>query len=340
MSFITVGKKIAHPELPKNNLGLTIKDYGGVASTLCGGCGHDSISAAVSQAFFELNWHPHKMMKFSGIGCSSKMPAYFLGSAHGFNSAHGRMPGIATGAHAARRDIVSVGVSGDGDSLSIGLGQFVHAIRRRLDMTYIIANNGVYGLTKGQFSASSDLGAKLKSGKINSFSPIDPTLLGITLGASFVGRAFSGDRHQMVELLKAALQHKGFSLLDIISPCVTFNEHEGSTKSYRYVRKHLHRTNEIIQKGESRTIEYSDGTSLKLKEVDPSYNPTCSHGACHYLQEHHQRGEIVTGLLYIDESQKSMHELMGSVDQPLAEIPVEDLVPTQSQMDEFLQDYC
>src|SRR5436190_18953183 len=226
-----------NPSLQPNKLGLTIRDYEGAMSTLCAGCGHDSITAAITRAFFELDVAPHMVAKLSGIGCSSKTPTYFLSGAHGFNSAHGRMPAIATGAAAANKELTYIGISGDGDSLSIGLGQMCHAIRRNVNMLYVIENNGVYGLTKGQFSASADLGSKSKRGEANRQSPIDPVMVALSLGASFVARSFSGDKEQLVPILKAGLRHKGFALIDVVSPCVTFNDHEGSTKSYRTTRE-------------------------------------------------------------------------------------------------------
>src|SRR3954471_924491 len=227
-----------HPSLKRNDLGLTVRDYEGAMSTLCAGCGHDSITAAIIRSLWELSTPPHRLAKLSGIGCSSKTPTYFVSGAHGFNSAHGRMPAIATGASAANRELTYIGVSGDGDSLSIGLGHLCHAIRRNLKMLYVIENNGVYGLTKGQFSASSDVGSKSKKGEANKLSPIDPVALALSLGATFVARSFSGDKQQLVPILKAAIAHRGFALVDVISPCVTFNDHEGSTKSYLYTRKH------------------------------------------------------------------------------------------------------
>src|SRR5947207_11825567 len=227
-----------HPSLQRNALGLTIRDYEGSMSTLCAGCGHDSITAAVVRAVWEMDLEPHRLAKLSGIGCSSKTPTYFVSGAHGFNSAHGRMPAIAAGANAANRELIYIGISGDGDSLSIGLGQLCHAIRRNLRMLYLIENNGVYGLTKGQFSASADVGSKSKRGEPNRMAPIDPVMLGLSLGATFLARSFSGDKEQLVPILKAAIAHRGFALVDVISPCVTFNDHEGSTKSYRHTRQH------------------------------------------------------------------------------------------------------
>src|SRR5580693_9659592 len=230
--------RVAHPSLKRNDVGLTVRDYEGSMSTLCAGCGHDSITAGLIRALWELSIPPHMIAKMSGIGCSSKTPTYFVGGAHGFNSAHGRMPAIATGANAANRDLIYIGISGDGDSLSIGLGQLCHAIRRNVRMLYVIENNGVYGLTKGQFSASADVGSKSKRGEPNRMTPIDPVSLGLSLGTTFIARSFSGDREQLVPILKAAIVHRGFALVDVISPCVTFNDHEGSTKSYLYTRQH------------------------------------------------------------------------------------------------------
>lgn len=345
MSYISVGKKIAHPELPKNKLGLTIKAYGGVPSTLCGGCGHDSISAGMIQAFFELDIPPHRMMKLSGIGCSSKMPAYFLSSAHGLNAVHGRMPSIATGAHAGRRDVICVGISGDGDSLSIGLGQFVHLVRRRAVMTYVIANNGVFGLTKGQFSASADLGAVLKGGKVNPFSPIDPIVLSIELGASFVARAFSGDKSQMVPILKAAIEHPGMAVVDVISPCVTFNEHNGSTKSYKATRARQKTINEVLSyeaefaPGEVKTVHFPDGTSLKLRRREEDFDPSQRDDVLSYLRACRTRNEVATGVLYVNHDQPVMHEIQNTVATPLADLALDQLIPSANQFDEMLRPY-
>ncbi|MBM3806933.1 MAG: 2-oxoacid:ferredoxin oxidoreductase subunit beta, partial [Acidimicrobiia bacterium] len=253
---------VHHPSLKANAIGLTRRDYEGAITTLCAGCGHDSITAAIIQAFWELSIPPHKVAKLSGIGCSSKTPAYFLLEAHGFNSVHGRMPAVATGANAANGDLIMIGVSGDGDSLSIGLGQLCHAIRRNVNMAYILENNGVYGLTKGQFSASADVGSTAKKGEANAMEPIDGVLMALTLGATFVARSFSGDKHQLVPILKAAITHKGFAFVDIISPCVTFNDHEGSTKSYAYTREHKV---EVVQADlvpirDEITTDYAEGT--------------------------------------------------------------------------------
>src|SRR5262245_45304834 len=303
---------VRHPSLHPNAIGLTVRDYEGAVSTLCAGCGHDSVTAAIVRSFYELSTPPHMIAKLSGIGCSSKTPTYFVAGAHGFNSAHGRMPSIATGAAAANRALTYIGISGDGDSLSIGIGQMVHAIRRNVDMLYIIENNGVYGLTKGQFSASADVGSKSKRGEANRQSPIDPVMLALSLGATFVARSFSGDKAQLVPLLKAGLAHKGFALLDVISPCVTFNDHEGSTKSYLYTRQHLLQVvdtdfvppaNEITAQyaaGERIAVPMIDGSVLQLRKVAADYDPTDRQVAQTYLQAVQSKGEVPTGLLYLD----------------------------------------
>src|SRR5579871_4021563 len=304
--------KVVHPELPKNALGLTRRDYEGATSTLCAGCGHDSITAALVEACWASALEPQRIAKLSGIGCSSKTTAYFVNGAHGFNSVHGRMPSITTGANAANRDLYYIGVSGDGDTLSIGLGQFCHAIRRNLDMVYVIENNGVYGLTKGQFSASADVGSRAKKGEVNNQPPIDPVQLAITLGASFVARSFSGDKPQLIPLLQAAMHHRGFALVDVISPCVTFNDHEGSTKSYLYTRQHEIKATEtdfvppaseiLAQIGQNGAVNVTmhDGSMVRFKGVPPNYDPTDRGKVMDYLEEHQGKGEVVTGLLYLD----------------------------------------
>src|SRR5262252_1296472 len=302
-----------HPSLQRNELGLTIRDYEGTMSTLCAGCGHDSITAAITRAFWELSTPPHQIAKLSGIGCSSKTPTYFVSGAHGFNSAHGRMPAIATGAAAANRDMLYICVSGDGDSLSIGLGQMCHAIRRNVNMLYVIENNGCYGLTKGQFSASSDLGSKSKKGEANTQPPIDPVMLGLSIGATFVARSFSGDKAQLVPILKAAIRHKGFALVDVIWPCVTFNDHEGSTKSYVYTRKHQlpvvaadfvpHREEitATLPEGQSTDVMLHDGSVVRLHKVAKDYDPKDRRAVTAYLHDHQRSGEIPVGLLFVDE---------------------------------------
>ena len=343
--------KIVHKGLARNKLGLTLRDYEGGMSTLCAGCGHDSITAALVQAFFELDIEPHRVAKMSGIGCSSKTPAYFLSAAHGFNAVHGRMPSVATGANAANGELIYIGVSGDGDSLSIGLGQFAHALRRNLNMTYIIENNGVYGLTKGQFSASADIGSQAKRGEVNVQPPIDPVQTSIAMGGTFVARAFSGDKGQLVPLIKAALKHEGFALLDVISPCVTFNDHETSTKSYAYTRQHRLRAihadfvpaaEEITAEygeGELRVVEMHDGSRVRLRKSASGYNPLNRGAALEYIRDHHRRGEIVTGLLYIDEAQPDLHGNNRTVAAPLSSLPHEALCPGSKTLEEIQRHY-
>ncbi len=338
MSFITKPAAV-HPRSPKNELGLTIRDYEGGMSTLCAGCGHDSVTGAIVQSVFELSIPPHRMAKLSGIGCSSKTPAYFVRQSHGFNTVHGRMPSVATGANAANSDLWYIGVSGDGDTLSIGLGQFCHAIRRNLNMLYIIENNGVYGLTKGQFSASADLGSKAKKGAENQQPPIDPCRTAISMGAGFVARSFSGDKQQLVPLIKAGLSHKGFAVIDVISPCVTFNDHEGSTKSYEYTRQHFHpalhadyvRPSEEIRtqynEGEAMPVTLHDGSKIVLRKVAGEYDPTDRASVYSHLERSQQAGEIVTGLLYYNDGLKEMHDVTNVVDQPLSTIDHSVLCP-------------
>ncbi len=350
MSYI--GKpKIAHPGMPRNKLGLTSRDYEGAVSTLCAGCGHDSVTAAIVQAVFELDIEPHMLAKMSGIGCSSKTPAYFVSQSHGFNSVHGRMPSVTTGANAANRQLTYIGVSGDGDSLSIGVGQFVHAIRRNLNMCYVIENNGVYGLTKGQFSASADIGSKPKKGQANQQEPIDAVSTALSLGATYIARSFSGDKEQLVPLIKGALRHEGFALVDVISPCVTFNDHEGSTKSYAHTREFYHQVIDMdyvppkaeikaaYEEGDAMPVELHDGSRIVLRKIDQDYNPTSRAEAFKYLREHFNAGEIVTGLLYLDESRQEMHDLMGTVDTPLAQLPLADLQPGAAELKKILSRY-
>jgi 2-oxoglutarate ferredoxin oxidoreductase subunit beta len=308
-------------------------------STLCAGCGHDSITAAIVQAFFDLSIPPHRVAKMSGIGCSSKTPAYFLGASHGFNAVHGRMPSIATGASAANRDLYLLGVSGDGDSLSIGLGQFAHAVRRNLDILYIIENNGVYGLTKGQFSASADIGSRAKRGETNQQPPIDPVQMAMALGGTFVARSFSGDKDQLVPLIKAGIRHRGFALLDVLSPCVTFNDHESSTKSYAYAREHFHQVvhtdfvppaEEIkvaYNQGEVMPVELHDGSRLLLRKVADDYNMHNRGAAIDYVRSHQRQGEFVTGLLYVDEGERDLHTINGTTTTPLNAVPFDRLCP-------------
>jgi 2-oxoglutarate ferredoxin oxidoreductase subunit beta len=337
-----VKPRIVHGGLSRNALGFTIRDYEGGMSTLCAGCGHDSVTAAIIQAFFELAIPPHHVAKMSGIGCSSKTPAYFLGRSHGFNAVHGRMPSIATGAQAANRELHLLGVSGDGDSLSIGLGQFVHAVRRNINMLYIIENNGVYGLTKGQFSASADVGSKAKRGEENLQQPIDPVQMAMALGGSFVARSFSGDKEQLVPLIKAGLLHKGFAVLDVLSPCVTFNDHETSTTSYAYAREHFHPvvhadfvppSEEIrvrYDQGEVIPIELHDGSQLLLKKVSDDYNSDNRGSAIDYVRAHQRRGEFVTGLLYVAEGEPDLHSINQTTSLPLSRLEYAELCPGKS----------
>ncbi len=331
--------RIDLPGRERNEIGLTLRDYEGGLSTLCAGCGHDSITAAIVQAFFELSIPPEDVVKLSGIGCSSKTPAYFVSGAHGFNSVHGRMPSVATGAMAGNRDLVCIAVSGDGDSLSIGFGQFGHVVRRNLNMLYIIENNGVYGLTKGQFSASADPGSKAKKGEVNVMQSIDPVATAIALGGSFVARGFSGDRDQLVPLIKAGLRHNGCAVLDVVSPCVTFNDHEGSTKSYAYTRENYHPAvhtdfippaSEIKVKydeGQVMPVELHDGSTIYLRKTDQFYDLYDRATVMKFLEAHRERGEVVTGLLYINEEMPEMHDISKTESVPLANRVHEDLIP-------------
>jgi 2-oxoglutarate ferredoxin oxidoreductase subunit beta len=348
MSFIAK-PKVANPGLPKNALGLNRRDYEGSMSTLCAGCGHDSVTAAIVQACFELALPPQTVVKLSGIGCSSKTTAYFVAGGHGFNSVHGRMPSVATGANAANRHLRYVGVSGDGDSLSIGVGQLTHAIRRNVDMLYILENNGVYGLTKGQFSASADVGSKSKKGVANEDQPIDPVLLALALGATFVARSFSGDKEQLVPLIQAGLAHRGFAIIDVLSPCVTFNDHEGSTKSYAYVRGHTETpvaADYIAPKqeisvqyapGETVSVPMHDGSSVVLRKLNPEYNPTDRAHAAAYVQERALRNEYVTGLIYLDRRRGDFHQRQSTAEEALNALPYERLCPGAGALAKILQ---
>jgi 2-oxoglutarate/2-oxoacid ferredoxin oxidoreductase subunit beta len=342
---------VIHPHLRPNKLGLTIRDYEGSPSTLCAGCGHDSVTAAIVRAFYELDTPPHMIAKLSGIGCSSKTPTYFVGGAHGFNSAHGRMPSIATGANAANRALTYIGISGDGDSLSIGVGQLIHAIRRNLDMLYVIENNGVYGLTKGQFSASADVGTKSKRGEANQFSPIDPVSLALELGASFVARAFSGDKAQLVPILKAGLSHKGFALIDVISPCVTFNDHEGSTKSYLNTRKKMlpvvaadfvpaaaEITTEYAP-GSAVSVQLHDGSTVRLRKLAEDFDTGDRLAAAAEVDRHRAKGEVATGLFFVDTKSRDMHDISGTTDVPLSQVPFEKLCPGSAALDELQKSF-
>jgi 2-oxoglutarate/2-oxoacid ferredoxin oxidoreductase subunit beta len=343
--------KIAQLDLPRNAIGLTRRDYEGANSTLCAGCGHDSITAAIVESCWANSLRPENIVKLSGIGCSSKTTAYFVSGAHGFNSVHGRMPSIATGANAANRELTYIGVSGDGDTLSIGLGQFCHAIRRNLNMVYVIENNGVYGLTKGQFSASADLGSTAKKGEVNNQPPIDPVQLAITLGVSFVARSFSGDKEQLVPLLQAAMHHQGFALIDVISPCVTFNDHEGSTRSYAYTREHYEPVvhTDFVPKqqeisvdyapGEVQSVRMHDGSQLLLRKVEKQYDPTDRGVALDTIQQRLKQNEFLTGLLYIGNDQPEMHMLNGTPELALNRIPYAQLNPGSQALAKTLAKY-
>jgi 2-oxoglutarate ferredoxin oxidoreductase subunit beta len=328
-----------HPTLRENKVGYTRRDYEGRVSTLCAGCGHDSISAAIVQACWELDIEPHRVAKLSGIGCSSKTPDYFLGASHGFNTVHGRMPSVLTGANLANRDLLYLGVSGDGDSASIGLGQFANALRRGVRMAYIVENNGVYGLTKGQFSATADRGSRSKKGVINNDNPIDLVGIALQLGATYVARSFSGDKEQLVPLIKGAMSHGGAAFIDVISPCVTFNNHAGSTKSFDYVRQHNEAVSRIdfMTPGEEITTNYApgsvidvpqhDGTVLRLRKLDDTYDATDRYAALSFMQQAAVQGEIVTGLLYLDPIAADLHASLNTVAAPLASLGRDTLCP-------------
>lgn len=329
----------------KNDLNLSIDDYKGGLSTLCGGCGHDSITAAIIQACFELSIPPHKVAKMSGIGCSSKTPGYFIKSAHGFNAVHGRMPAVTSGAFAAQGDLFYLAVSGDGDTGSIGLGHFVHSIRRKLRMTYIIENNGIYGLTKGQFSAMADKDAYNKKGELNEAEAIDPVLLAVQMGATYVARGFSGDKKQLVPLIKGALSHRGFALLDVLSPCVSFNNHAASTRSYKHIRENSENylgvddfvpmRDEIkvdFEPGTSVEIPMHDGSQLRLRKIDASYDPHDQGKVLERLLKSRQSGEIATGLLYYDKEASNYHDVNLSSNQPLRDIPLTQLSLSSEQL--------
>ena len=338
MTFVAK-PKTHHPLLPLNEIGLTRRDYEGSVSTLCAGCGHDSVSAAIVQACAELSLPPHRFAKVSGIGCSSKTPSYFLNKSHGINTVHGRMPSVITGANLANRELFCIGVSGDGDSASIGMGQFAHIVRRRINMLYVVDNNGTYGLTKGQFSATNDKGSTSKKGVPNLYEPIDLASIALQLGASFVARSFSGDKKQLVPLIKAALRHRGMAFIDVISPCVAFNNHTGSTKSYEYIRGHGQNVvnadyigdhDEITadyEPGSMEDVGMPDGSTLRLYKLDQNYDPHDRVSALSYVQSRAQEGEVVTGLLYVDPDASDCHEILDTVNKPLNELDETDLCP-------------
>lgn len=339
--------KLHHPALPKNEVGYTRRDYEGAISTLCAGCGHDSISAAIVQACFELSIEPHRVAKLSGIGCSSKAPTYFLGNSHGFNTVHGRMPSVVTGANLANRDLIYMGVSGDGDSASIGLGQFAHIMRRGVNMTYIVMNNGVYGLTKGQFSATADKGSVAKKGAVNNDAGIDLASMAIVMGATFVARSFSGDKAQLVPLIKAAITHPGAAILDVVSPCVAFNNHAGSTKSYDFVREHNETVNRLdvilgappmtadYAPGEVVEVPQASGATLRLRKITPDYDPADKAGALAFIEEKNQAGELATGLLYLDPLPRDLHGNLKTVATPLNRLGEGDLCPGSGALDKI-----
>jgi 2-oxoglutarate ferredoxin oxidoreductase subunit beta len=334
-----------HPALPKNALGYTFDYYEGSISTLCAGCGHDSINAAIVQACFELDIEPHRVAKLSGIGCSSKSPAYFLSNSHGFNSVHGRMPSVATGANLANRDLLYLGVSGDGDTASIGMGQFVHVIRRNLNMVYLVMNNGCYGLTKGQDSATADVGSRSKAGSVNQFEAIDLASLAIELGATFVGQSFSGDKEQLVPLIKASMRHPGFAFLNVISPCVTFNNNPGSTKSYDFVREHMEATatmdfipikREITaayDEGTIETVSMHDGSVIQLHKIEKDWDPLDRFSAINAMQRAKAKDEILTGLLFLDPDCRDLHSFLDTSDRPLNSLSENELCPGPDVLD-------
>jgi 2-oxoglutarate ferredoxin oxidoreductase subunit beta len=346
MTYV-VKPKFHHPDLPKNDLGYTHRDYEGKVSTLCAGCGHDSITSAIIEACFKLSIEPHRVAKISGIGCSSKAPDYFLGNSHGFNSVHGRMPSVLTGANLANRDLIYLGVSGDGDSASIGFGQFAHSIRRGVNMTYIVENNGVYGLTKGQFSATADRGSKSKRGVTNTDSAIDMVGIAMQLGASFVARSFSGDKTQLVPIIEAAIKHNGSAFIDVISPCVAFNNHAGSTKSFDYVREHNEAVNRLdvitgrapitvdYAPGTVQVVEQHDGTKLALRKVDADYDVHDRLAAMAFLQKHAAKGQVVTGLLYVDADAEDLHAHLNTVAAPLNTLGEKELCPGTAALDKI-----
>jgi len=340
----------ANPPKKTNRIGLEVLNYKGGKTTLCAGCGHNSISERIVEVFYEMGIHPWNVAKFSGIGCSSKSPAYFLGLSHGFNGVHGRAPSLATGAMLANRNLVGILVTGDGDTASIGIGQYIHLMRRNLPLIYIIEDNGVYGLTKGQFSATAEMGSKSKGGVINDMAKIDCCLLGIQLGASLVARSFSGDKKQMQAILKAALHHNGLSVIDIISPCVTFNDHEGSTKSYSYMKEHDLPIHEIdfvphyenieieMAEGEVREVELHDGSQIRLRKLNRDYDPTKKTNAVRLLQESEEKGEVATGILYVQPRDTNFFDMLGMVDEPLATLPESRVRPSKESLDMVMEE--
>jgi 2-oxoglutarate ferredoxin oxidoreductase subunit beta len=335
-----------HPKLPTNELGYTTKDYEGAVSTLCAGCGHDSISAAIIDACFQMSVPPHRVAKLSGIGCSSKTPTYFLGHSHGFNTVHGRMPSVATGANMANRDLLYIGVSGDGDTASIGMGQFIHAVRRNVNMVYICENNGVYGLTKGQDSATTDVGSTSKKGEPNALEPIDLCSMALQLGASFVANSFSGDKKQLVPIIKAAIAHKGFAFINVISPCVTFNNVPGSTKSYDYIRQHMASTNTVdyvpdadeitadYDPGTDELITMHDGSVINFHKLDLELDIHSRRSALTRIKDYKAEEKVLTGILFIDEESQDIHETMNTTGVPLRDLDADVLCPGAAALEE------
>jgi 2-oxoglutarate ferredoxin oxidoreductase subunit beta len=340
----------APPPKKVNRLGLEVINYKGSKTTLCAGCGHNSISERIVESFYELGVEPYKVAKFSGIGCSSKSPAYFLGMSHGFNSVHGRMPAIATGAVLANKHLLGLGVTGDGDTASIGLGQFMHLIRRNMPMIYVIEDNGVYGLTKGQFSATADLGSKLKTGAPNDLPPFDCCALGIKWGATFVARSFSGDKKQLQAILKTAISHKGLSIIDVVSPCVTFNDHEGSTKSYSYMKEHeqvLHELDYVpffeeiavdIPEGTAQDVRMHDGSLLRIRKLDRDYDPTNRRAALEALEEAESKHEVLTGVLYVNTGKPTFIDQLNLEDDPLATLPQARTRPGRAVLETVMEE--
>ena len=338
------------PRQSANRIGLTVLDYRGGKTTLCAGCGHNAISERIIDAFFEMGVAPERVIKLSGIGCSSKSPAYFMGRSHSFNALHGRMPSVATGAALANHRLLALGVSGDGDTASIGIGQFVHLMRRNLPIIYIIENNGVYGLTKGQFSATADVGSKLKTGVVNELPPIDTCLLAIELGATFVGRSFSGDKKQLHTMLKAAIAHGGTVMLDVISPCVTFNDHEGSTKSYKFMKDHEEPLTDAdfvpafaeidvdYEPGESVNVTMHDGSHLRLRKLEEDYNPTDRVVAVRRLMQAKEANEALTGIFYVNPEQPSFIDLLNLTSEALATLPTERVRPPRQALEQIMEE--
>jgi len=342
---------LATPPPPKvNHIGLEVVNYKGSKTTLCAGCGHNSISERIIECFYEMGVEPWSVAKFSGIGCSSKSPAYFLGLSHGFNALHGRMPAVATGAMLANRNLVGLGVTGDGDTASIGIGQFMHLVRRNMPMIYVIEDNGVYGLTKGQFSATADLGSKLKTGVINDLPPFDCCALALKWGATFVARSFSGDKKQLQAIIKAAIAHQGLALIDVVSPCVTFNDHDGSTKSYGYMKNHEEPLHELdfvpafedisveIPEGQVREVRMHDGSLLRIRKLEREYDPTDRLAALSVLEEAEKRGEVLTGVLYVNTEKPTFIELLNLVEEPLGTLPESRVRPPRKALEEAMEE--